>query len=73
MIQANRPAASLWVKSILMCTLLAVCQSALAAGGLDNIGSGLKDFLNSFYGIVAIIAGFCLLACAMMGMTGRMD
>ena len=72
MIQANRPAASLWVKSILMCTLLAACQSALAAGGLGNVESGLKEFLTSFYGIVAIIAGFALLACAMMGMADRM-
>ena len=57
-----------WVKAFLMCALLFGAQMAMAAGGLGSIESGMKSWFTSFYGIVAIIAGFALLGCAAMGM-----
>lgn len=69
--QVMAPTQQAWVKSFLACALLAAVDTALAAGGLSSVENGLKDFLQSFYGIVAIVAGFALLGCGMMGMTGR--
>lgn len=68
---AMNPTKQVWLKAFFCCALLAIADTALAAGGLGSIETGLKDFLSSFYAIVAIIAGFALLGCAMMGMTGR--
>ncbi len=59
-----------WVKAVLLCTLLCGVQTAMAAGGLSGIEGGLKDFFKSFYGIVAILVGFGLLGCGLMGAMG---
>ena len=56
-----------WVKAVFMSVLLGAANMAMAAGGLNNVQSNLKDWYQSFYGILGILAMFALAGTAAWG------
>ena len=60
-----------WVKAVFMSVLLGAANMAMAAGGLNNVESNLKDWFQSFYGILGILAMFALAGTAAWGYLGK--
>jgi hypothetical protein len=60
-----------WVKAVFFSMILGFAQMALAAGGLSTAEGSLKDLVQSFYGIVAILSGVAILATAVWGYFGH--
>ena len=56
-----------WVKAVLFCAMLGGIQTALAAGGLTTGESGVKQWFQEWYNILAVLAGVAIVVVAVGG------